>query len=379
MNDVATRRMRAQRLTGVPFAAAQEAVEWMGAVQSQDYAGAKWALGLRTRGLTDADLDRLFDAGAILRTHVMRPTWHFVLPGDVRWLLELTGPRVRTTMAASDRQLGIDPAFRRRSQAVLEAALRDGSHLTRNELAIALARAGIPAAGQHLGHLMMHAELDGVVVSGPRRGRQFTYALLDERAPAARRLDRDEALAELARRYFTSHGPALLADFTWWSGLTVADARLGVDLAGAALAREVVDGRSYWFAQAEPPRSGGEPAVHLLPNYDEFLVAYRDRRDALHPGLDTSPLPRESVLTNVVLVDGLVRCGWRRRPARDGVAVEVDPLGGTGAAVGAALARAVEDLGRFLGAPASIVPAPAPAAGARLASGPGTASAGRPD
>jgi hypothetical protein len=354
MNDIATRRLRAQRLTGEPFATAQEAVEWLGAVQSQDYAGAKWALGMRTRAVTDADLDRLFDAGAILRTHVMRPTWHFVLPADVRWLLELTAPRVRASMAAIDGRLGIDAAFRVQSQAVLEAALGDGTYLTRNELAVALERAGIAVAGQHLTHLVMHAELDAVIVSGPRRGRQFTYALLAERAPNALRLDRDEALAELARRYFTSHGPGLLADFAWWSGLTMADARRGVDLAGAALARELVDGRPYWRAPQEPPPSNGDPAVHLLPNYDEFLVAYRDRRDALHPGLDTSPLPRESVLTNVVLVDGLVRCAWRRRPARGGVVLELGPLDSTDAALDAALERAAEEYGRFLGVPASI-------------------------
>ena len=356
MTDIAARRLRAQRLSGEGFATAEEAVRWMGAVQSQDYAGAKWALGLRTRGLTDADVDRLFDAGAILRTHVMRPTWHFVLPDDVRWLLELTAPRVRAAMAAIDRRIGVDAVLLRRSRAALEAVLRDGTFLTRNELGVALERAGIPLAGQPLAHVVSHAELDAVIVSGPRRGRQFTYALMDERAPNARRLDRDEALAELARRYFTSHGPAQLPDFTWWSGLTVADARRGVDLAGPALAREVIDGRPYWRAPAEPPPASGEPAAHLLPNYDEFLVAYRDRSAALHPGLDTSPLPRESVLTNVVVVDGLVRCGWRRRPARGGVVVELGPLDATGPAVGAALTRAAEDLGRFLGAPASIVP-----------------------
>jgi hypothetical protein len=354
MNDVANRRLRAQRLAGEPFATAQEAVGWLGAVQSQDYAGAKWALGMRTRGLTDGDLDRLFDTGAILRTHVMRPTWHFVLPADVRWLLELTAPRVRASMAAIDSRLGIDAAFRRRSQAVLEAALRDGRFLTRNEIAEALERAGISAAGQHLTHLVMHAELDTVIVSGPRRGRQFTYALFDERAPDARRLDRDEALAELARRYFTSHGPALLADFTWWSGLTMAEARRGVDLAGDALAGEVVDDRRYWRAPHEQPPPAGDPTAHLLPNYDEFLVAYHDRRDALHPGLDTSPLPRESVLANVVLVDGLVRCGWRRRPARGGVVVEVGPFDAKDPDLDAALARAAEDYGRFVGVPAHL-------------------------
>jgi hypothetical protein len=354
VTDLAARRLRAQRLTGEPFASALDAVKGLGAVQSQDYAGAKWALGLRTRGLTDQDLDRLFDAGAILRTHVLRPTWHFVLPGDVRWMLALTAPRVRASLAFYDRRIEIDATLLARSHRVMEAALRDGGHLTRSELARALEGAGIAASGQRLTHLVMHAELDAVLVSGPRRGKQFTYALLDERAPGAHHLDRDEALAELVRRYFASHGPAQLPDFTWWSGLTAADARRGLDLAGPALAHELIDGRSYWRAPDDELPAGAGPVVHLLPNYDELLVAYRDRSAALHPGLDTSPLPRGSVLTNVVLVDGLVRGGWRRRAAGRQVLVELGPLGDIDAATRAALTRAAGDLGRFLGVPASI-------------------------
>jgi Winged helix DNA-binding domain len=354
VTDLAARRLRTQRLAGAPFASAEQAVGWLAAVQSQDYTGAKWALGLRTRGLTDADLDRLFDAGAILRTHVMRPTWHFVLPEDVRWLLELTAPRVKATMAHYDRQLGIDPALLERSHAVLAAALRDGSYLTRNELAQALERSGIPASGQRLGHLVLHAELDAVVVSGPRRGRQFTYALLAERAPGARRLDRDEALAELTRRYFTSHGPAQVPDFTWWSGLTAADAKRGLALAGPALAHEVVDGRSYWSGLDEAPPAGAGPLAHLLPNFDEFLVAYRDRSAALDPRLDAAQLSNGGVLANVVLLDGLVRGGWKRRAGTGQVVVELGPIAAMDAAAGAALARAAAELERFLGVPVSI-------------------------
>src|SRR5215831_20269008 len=182
MTDIASRRLQTQRLTGQPFDAAVDAVAWLGAVQSQDYAGAKWALGQRTRDVTDADLDRLVDAGAILRTHVMRPTWHFVLPDDMRWLLDLTAPRVKAILAHYDRQLEVDGDLLRRGHAVIETALRDGTYLTRGELAAALERAGIPADGQRLGRLIMHAELDGLIVSGPRRGKQLTYALLAERA-----------------------------------------------------------------------------------------------------------------------------------------------------------------------------------------------------
>ncbi len=360
LTDAAWRRLHTQRLAGEPFATPVEAVRWLGAVQSQDYAGAKWALGQRTRGVVDADLDRLFDEGAILRTHVMRPTWHFVLPEDVRWLLELTAPRVRATLAYYDRQLGVDAAERRRSQAVMTAALRDAMHLTRRELAAALERSGIPASGQRLGHLLMHAELDGVVASGPRRGRQFTYALLEERAPGARRLDRDEALAELTRRYFTSHGPAQLPDFVWWSGLTAADAKRGLALAGEALAQEVIAGKTYWSSPAESAPAGSGPLVHLLPNFDEFLVAYRDRSASVDPDrrLDIALL-RSGVLDYVVVVDGQVRGGWKRSLSGEQVRVELGPLDALDAAVNAALHGAAGDFGRFLGRPVTVAGAPA--------------------
>ncbi|HKF74524.1 MAG TPA: winged helix DNA-binding domain-containing protein [Candidatus Dormibacteraeota bacterium] len=360
MTSVAVRRLGAQRLTGEPFSTPVEAVRWLGAVQSQDYAGAKWALGQRTRAARDADLDRLFDEGTILRTHVMRPTWHFVLPADVRWLLELTAPRVRAALAHYDRQLELDRSVLRRSHRVLESVLGGGSHLTRGELAAALAGSGIPAAGQRLGHLLMHAELDAVVVSGPRRGRQFTYALLDERAPGARRLDRDEALGELTLRYFSGHGPAQAPDFAWWSGLTVADARRGLALAGSALVHEVIDGRSYWSSPGAPPAVEGGPVGHLLPNYDEFLVAYRDRTAALDPErpLDTTPFPGGSILAHVVALDGQVRGGWKRRLHRGQVVVELGPLDALEAAEAAALHRAAAGLARFLDLPVTVAGAP---------------------
>jgi len=354
--DVAARRLHTQRLTGEPFASAVDAVGWLGAVQSQDYSGAKWALGQRTRGVIEADLDGLVDQGAILRTHVMRPTWHFVLPDDIRWLLELTAPRVKAAMAYYGRQLELDVAVLRRSQAVMRTALRDGSHLTRGELGTALERSGIPASSQRLGHLVMHAELDAVVVSGPRRGKQFTYALLDERAPNARRLDRDQALAELTRRYFTGHGPAQAEDFAWWSGLTMADAKRGLEAVGPALAHEVIGGKSYWSSPETRPAADAGPMVHLLPNYDEFLVAYRDRTASLDPARqpDAAPFPHGNVLAHVVVLNGQVWGGWKRRLQGRQVVVELGPLAVLDATQTTALERAAGDFARFLGVPVTI-------------------------
>src|SRR5215471_2681302 len=354
---VAERRLHTQRLTGRPFATAVDAVGWLGAVQSQDYAGAKWALGQRTRDVTDADLDRLVDAGAILRTHVMRPTWHFVLPDDIRWLLDLTAARVKARVAPYDRRLEIDEALLARCRDAIEAALRDGVNLTRTELSGVLERAGIPAKGQRLNHIMVYVELDGVIVSGPRRGKQLTYALLDERAPGARRLPREEALAELTLRYFTGHGPAQPQDFAWWSGLTVADAKRGLEMAGSALVREDIGGRPHWSSPdvPPPPRVRG-PIVHLLPNYDELLIAYRDRSASIDPEreLDLAPFPFGSILAHIVVVNGIVWGGWKRRPNGRGAIVELGPLGDLDDAHAAALEGAAADLERFLGAPVTI-------------------------
>src|SRR5688572_10872776 len=228
---IPTQRLHNQHISQVGFRQPAEVVGWLGAVQAQDYAAAKWALALRAPGLTDADVDRALADGSILRTHVLRPTWHFVLPDDIRWMLALTAPRINALSAYYYRQMGLDDATFARSNDVLAKALQGGQQRTREELAAVLHQAGI-YNGELLAftYLMIRAELDGVVCSGARRGKQFTYALLDERAPQARQLTRDEALAELARRYFSGHGPATLADFVWWSGLTVTDARSGLEM-----------------------------------------------------------------------------------------------------------------------------------------------------
>src|SRR5713226_2242979 len=224
--DIAHRRLHNQLITRPMFEKPDDVVKWLGAVQAQDYAGAKWALGLRMQGVTDDVIEQAFADGAIIRTHVMRPTWHFVAPADIRWMLALTAPRIN---AYYNRKLELDDAVFRHSNAVLAKALQGGKQLTRSELASVLQLAGIAADNLlRSTYIIMRAELDGIVCSGARRGKQFTYALLDERVPQTRNLDRDEALAEFARRYFTSHGPATLQDFVWWSGLAAADAKAGL-------------------------------------------------------------------------------------------------------------------------------------------------------
>ena len=258
-------RLLNQRLVGSSCRTAEAVVSHLGAVQAQDFTGAVWALGLRAPGLVAEDVEASFTAGRILRTHVLRPTWHFVSPSDIKWMLALTGPLVEKRMRPYDKALELDAQVYARARILIERALEGGHHLTREELSAALRRGRIVARGPRLAHLVMHAELQGGICSGPRRGKQFTYGLLAERAPRARTLDRDAALAELARRYFASHGPATLRDFVWWSGLRVKDADAAASLAGANV------------MPSGPGRGRAPGADFLLPNYDEYLIAYKDR------------------------------------------------------------------------------------------------------
>ena len=323
-------------------------MRWLGAVQAQDYGGAKWALGQRTRGASEAGLDRLFDEGAILRTHVLRPTWHFVVPEDLDRLLRLTGPRIRGGLAARHRQLELDLPTIARAGAAFEAALAGRKALTRAEMGAALTAVGIRPDGQRLPHLLLCAELDGVVTSGPRRGKQFTWMLFDDRAPRAAGFDRAEAAGDLVRRYFRSHGPAQLQDFIWWSGLTAAESRAGIELAAADLASEEIDGKRYWFGAGAERAPKADRRAHLLPNYDEYLVAYRDRSAALHPDHPLGSLSSfGSILSNVVLAGGHVRGTWRKGFRRGKVEIEVSLLGDLTPAERRGVDEAAKSAGRF--------------------------------
>ena len=355
-SDLARRRLINQRLVGAGFRTPAEAVSWFGAVQSQDYPGAKWALGQRMLKVTDTELDRAFDAGEILRTHVLRPTWHFVAPADIRWMLALTGPRVHRAMSYYCRQSGLDAKTFARARPVIQRALKGGAHLTRAELAAVLKRAGIEALGVRLGLLVMHEELDGIICSGPRRGKQFTYALLDERVPPAPSLSRDEAVTALAVRYFTSHGPATVRDFVWWCGLTVKDARSGIEMASNALSQETAGGLTYWSSPNERARVRvPSPVVHLLPNYDECLIAYKDRNNVGHVPAPPDPrLKRLGVFAHQMFVDGRMVGSWRRTQSRRGVEIEVVAYRRLTRTERAALDDAVAHQGRFLGTTATV-------------------------
>lgn len=351
--DIPSLRLNSQRISHSSFTRPEEIVAWMGAVQAQDFAAAKWALGLRTLGLNDATIEQALDAGALLRTHILRPTWHFVAPVDIRWMLMLTSPRVHTFNGSYYRKFGLDQAVFQASNAALETALRDGAALTRPELESALRGAGIVTDDLRLTLLVMRAELDGLIVSGPRRGKQFTYMLLDARAPQTRNWLREEALAELTKRYFTSHGPATLADFTWWSGLTASDARKGLETVRSQLSSETVQGQEYWFDTSAAAGAADELGVFLLPCFDEYTVAYTDRSAVFDVRHKLGQ--RGDLLSSYVLViDGQVVGDWRRTLKKDRVIVEIHPLVPLDDARRQAIAAAAARYGAFLGLPVAL-------------------------
>jgi hypothetical protein len=353
--DIASSRLHNQRLLQTDFTNPAEVVSWFGAVQSQDFAGAKWALGLRTNGLGEADVERAFTDGSILRTHVLRPTWHFVTPEDIRWMLELTAPRVHAQLAYMDRQLELDKEIFKKSNKVLSKTLRGGTQLTRADLGVALQRNGVNTDELRLGHLMMHAELDGLVCSGGRLGKQFTYALLEERVPQNKTLLRQEAVAELTRRYFRSHGPATVKDFAWWSGLSAADTRLGVEEIKSEFQHEVVDGATYWYAEPLSKEKKVSTKAYFLPNYDEYAVGYADR-SAIFDDSHRSKLDRRaSVLAqHVILTADQIMASWKRNLKKNSVEMEVKPFLELKKTQIKAVIQAAERYALFLGLPFSL-------------------------
>jgi len=327
-------------------------VAWLGAVQAQEFGPSKWGLSLRLpETITDATLDKAFDTGRILRTHVLRPTWHFVRASDIRWMLELTGPRVQRMVSNYCRKLGLDGAACTRAVSVFERAL-DGRSLTRGELSTHLERRGIRAKGILLAMLTIFAELEAVICSGPRRGKHQTYAQLAARAPDAARLSRDEALGKLASRFFRSHGPATMRDFVWWSGLTMSDTKRGLEIARAK--SQVVDGYTYWTV-GDMSRPGKASAnTHLLPIYDEYLVSYRDRDAVPHGPTVVKSRSRESVtFQHSLVIAGQVAGTWRMTKADDRIAINVFPLRSLTGLERGQITEVTERYSRFIGMPVS--------------------------
>lgn len=342
--EVLRQRLATQRLRGAGADTAATVVEELTCVQSQEWAHGFWSLGLRTGNLGYADVQREFDAGRFLRTHILRPTWHFVSPADIGWVLAATSARVHQRNATMYRSVGLDRAALERGGEQIVAALTDRGPLTRAELGAVLGETGF-----RLVHLVMSAELDGLICSGPLRGAQHTYALLAERAPAEQARNPDHPVAELARRFFAGHGPAELADFVRWSSLSKADAEEGLALVSEGLESVEVDGVTLWFDPHAGPGGAATTAPDrplLLPLYDEVTLSYPRINFAVADGHPDEP--GTDVFIGSVIV-GLTNVGtWRRTVKGRRIEVQTRLAPGVSAADRHAVADAVSDLARFL-------------------------------
>ena len=355
-SDIIRYRLYNQQIARPKFHKPEEIVEWQGAVQAQDYSGGLWGIGLRLPGSTLDDIEKALIDRKIIRTWPMRGTLHFVPAQDARWMLDLLTPRVIRRSARRYKELGLNDEIFRRSEGLISQELVGGRQQTREALYDVLARGGINPEGQRSYHILGYLAQKGVICLGAREGKQQTFVLFDEWVAESRRLERDEALTEIARRYFTSHGPATLQDFVWWTGLAAAEAKAGLEIVKQELMQEEIDGKHYWFSPLSvPAREDGAPIASLLPNYDEYMVGYKDR-SAMFPALpekSDSQAYGRIALNHTIVIDGVVVGGWRREKKNDRIVVRTKLFRPLDDAEKDALSMAVVRYGAFLETPIS--------------------------
>lgn len=310
LQDIASARLLNQQLAGSSLKTAVALLEHMGAMQAQDFTMSKWALGIRLNNLTEVSIENAFNKGLLLRTHVMRPTWHLVPAKDICWMLDLTAARIKASMNSRHRELGLTEKLFTKGNDIIRDVLDEKVYASREVLVEALRKAKIATNENRSIHLLLYAELEGLICSGPTKNKKQTYALLEKRVPKPKKLSRDEALKMLAKRYFASHGPATLQDFMWWSGLSAAEARQGLEMIKSKLHSKTVNKQEYWFESL--PRTSNKQQVHLLPAYDEFIISYKDRSasvDALH---SSKSISSNGIFRPVIMLNGKAVGLWKR-------------------------------------------------------------------
>ena len=351
-SDIVLHRLDNQQISRTKFTTAGEVVAWLGAIQGQEYAGAKWSIGLRLPQAADADVEQAIADKTIIRTWLMRGTLHIAAAADIGWMRELLSPRLIDGSSGRHRQLELDAGTFVRSRQLFAGALRGGKRLTRNEMYAVLEKAGIPTVGQRGYHILWRTAQEGLICFGPMRGSQQTFVLLDEWKPKTKSMLRDQALAELARRYFTSRGPATLQDFVWWSGLKVVDARAGLEAIALQLVREKVAGQTHWMPQHMPARKDRSPTTCLLPGFDEYLLGYKERTAVLDRSHSRKVCPGgNGVFRPTIVINGRIVGTWNRTFKGDRVAVEFQPFRAFHKAEERAVAKAASRYEKFLNMP----------------------------
>lgn len=320
--EISAIRLQNQQVSATKFSRVQDLVYWMGAMQAQDFGMAKWAIGSRLSNATDKIVTDAFRKGEIIRTHLLRPTWHIVSNKDIYWILGLTAPHIKSLLRSRHRDLELSESTINRCKAVVEKSLVGGKHLTREEIMNQLQEAQISTEGQRASHLMLICELDGIICSGAPNGKKQTYALLEEWVPKTSSFNREDALAKLAKRYFTSHGPATIQDFIWWSGLPVKDAKNALEMVKSGFVSEKMEDQIYWRSLSSPTSGAKNDSAYLLPAYDEFIISYRDRSASLISEDHKKAISDNGLFRPIVVVNGKVAGTWKRVQKKDAIWVE---------------------------------------------------------
>ena len=323
--DIIHHRLINQQIAGTKFTKPEEIVSYMGAMQAQDWAMAKWAIGLRLPDSKESDFEEAYNAGKILRTHVLRPTWHFVAPRDIKWTVQLTAPRVHQLNKPHYKQFDLDEKVLKRSKDILIKSLRDKNYKKREELNQELKKAKIIADRMRLAYIIMHAELEGLICSGPRIGKQFSYALLEERAPKAVQMNKQDALHELTFKYFKTRGPATINDFAWWSGLTVKEALEGINSLNKNYLREKIGSKEYIFYDL-PLGLKNKRTTFLVPDFDEYGISYKDRSLYQNPKMKVESSEVHPHFLHSIVVDGYWGGNWKKSLKGNSYNVEIDPF-----------------------------------------------------
>jgi hypothetical protein len=323
-NDIANTRLISQQIAGTKFKTAKEIVSWMGAMQAQDFNMAKWAIGLRLKKATEQDIDTAIDSGEIIRTHVLRPTWHFVSADDIYWMIELTASRIKSSMKGRSKQLELTDKVLKKSFSIIEKVLMDGNHLTRKELVTELNRAKIVTNENRSSHILFHAELEGILCSGRMKGKQSTYALLNERIEKPKPKKKEESLYKLASRYFESRCPATLQDFVWWSGLSVRDAKYAIELIKDDFISEKIDSKEYWFPRSSSFHRKFRESIFLLPAFDEFLISYKDRSASIVFEHQKKAFSNNGIFWPTIVINGRTAGVWKREIKKNSLIIETN-------------------------------------------------------
>ena len=349
LNEIALIRLASQQISTTKLKTEKELVFWMGAMQAQDFPASKWAVGTRLPGSTGKSVEAAIDSGEIIRTHVMRPTWHLVSAEDVYWMLELTAPQIKILNRSRDRELGLTDEVILQCNKLLEKWLRDGNFLFREELLNLMAAAGFNNDNNRVSHILMRAEIDGIIGSGQTKNGKQTYALLAERVPVKKLMKREEAAAELARRYFASHGPAAMPDFAWWSGLPVKDCRQAIEAIKHHFAAEVIDGETYFFDPEVSVPEAENDRIYLLPAFDEYLISYKNRTAMLTFENHLKAVSNNGIFWPVIVYNGEVIGSWKRTIKASQVTLETKYFGSAAKFIQKKVEKEFEKYVQFLG------------------------------